>query len=142
MCHPCYVSLHPVEEEGVEPLLRQVVRALDPSATIDHCVITNMCETVASDLAGTSACFSVLVAALEEQKLKLGDTRNVIQDYLKVLTIVNEMLYDRCIVALLREEPRLRANLQRLRRFSEGSMGSATDENIRILATEIEKVVF
>jgi len=109
---------------------------------LDYCSITNICDAVASNPSEASASCAVLVAALEEQEFKSGDARNITQDNLKVLTIMNEMLQDRYIVSLLRNVPRFEANLQRLRQFKKGSMGEVTDENIRILATEIEKTVF
>lgn len=143
ICHACYrSSAHSNSTVSLEPLMQQVVRALDPEAHIDFPKITSICEAAAKNPSGASMATALLVAALAEQELKPGDIRNITQDYLKVLTIINEMLYESELVAVLRSTPGLKPALDQLRVFRQGNMGDATDENIRMLANEVEKAVF
>jgi len=105
-------------------------------------MITDMCETAAQNPDGADVAVAVLVATLGEQEIKDGDMRSTTQDYLKVLTIFNEMVYDPSVADVLRRTPGLKPALERLKDFREGDQGDTTDENIRMLATEVEKHVF
>eukprot|EP00927_Polykrikos_kofoidii_P054573 TRINITY_DN48983_c0_g1_i1.p1 TRINITY_DN48983_c0_g1~~TRINITY_DN48983_c0_g1_i1.p1 ORF type:complete len:325 (-),score=27.21 TRINITY_DN48983_c0_g1_i1:210-1184(-) len=128
--------------EDKEPLIRQVVRALDPEVCLDFPALTEICDAMAADPAGADVVAAVLVATLGHQALKPGDTRNITKDYLKVLTMINEMVYHDDVVKLLRHTPGLTLALERLKTFTEGDMGDVANDNIRMLATEIEKTVF
>jgi len=130
------------EEVPLEPLIQQVVRVLNPDVHLDFPSLTDICEAAARSPGNADLALAVLAATLGEQELKPGDTRNVTQDYLKVLTIFNEMVYDDQVTEVLRHTPGLQLALDRLRRFRTGEFGSETDENIRMLATEVEKAVF
>lgn len=127
---------------GQKPLVQQVVAALDPHTQLDFPLITEICDVAAQSPAEADVGISVLVATLGEQKVKAGDARNITQDYYKVLTIINEMLYDDDLVQILRRTPGLTPALERLKAFSDGDIGEPVDENIRILANEIEKTVY
>jgi len=119
-----------------------VVAALAPDACLDFPTVTEICETAAQNPDTAAAAIAVLVATLGEQEMKAGDIRNITQDYLKVLTIIHEMLYDDQVTSILRHSQGLEAALERLRGFREGDRGDSTDENIRMLANEIDTKVF
>lgn len=125
-----------------KPLIQQVVEALDPDRRLDFPKITDICEAAAHNAASADVALAVLVATLGEQKFKPGDERSITLDYLKVLTIFNEMLHDDQVADVLRRAPGLKPALERLREFHSGDQGDTTDENIRMLATEVERCVF
>lgn len=131
-----------VRRLGTKPLVQQVVAALDPHTQLDFPTITEICDVAAQTPAEAEVGIAVLIATLGEQKIKSGDARNITQDYYKVLTIINEMLYDEELVEILRRTPGLTPALERLKNFTGGDKGEPVDENIRILANEIEKTVF
>lgn len=124
------------------PLIQQVASALDPDVCLDFPTITDICEAAAANPDGADVALTVLVATLGEQQIKPGDTRNITQDYLKVLTIFNEMLYDNALAEVLRSTAGLQSALERLRGWRVGDLGDSADENIRMLATEVERRVF
>eukprot|EP00927_Polykrikos_kofoidii_P069326 TRINITY_DN64759_c0_g1_i1.p1 TRINITY_DN64759_c0_g1~~TRINITY_DN64759_c0_g1_i1.p1 ORF type:complete len:270 (+),score=28.18 TRINITY_DN64759_c0_g1_i1:40-810(+) len=123
-------------------ILRQVVRALDPEVCLDFPQLTDICDAMAANPATADMAASVLVATLTEEALKPGDIRNVTRDYLKVLTMINEMVFDAQVAQVVRQTEGLRLALDRLKQFKEGDMGVTTNDNIRMLACEIEKRVF
>lgn len=125
-----------------QPLLQLVVRALNPREIVDFPALTDICEAAAGRPSDVDEAAGILVATLGQQSLKPGDIRNVTQDYLKVLTILNEMVHNKQVTAVLRCTPGLQSALERLRRFRKGDMGDSADENIRMLATEVDKAVF
>mmetsp|Transcript_73761 Transcript_73761/g.208226 ORF Transcript_73761/g.208226 Transcript_73761/m.208226 type:complete len:328 (-) Transcript_73761:70-1053(-) len=125
-----------------EPLIRQIVAALDPTSHLDFPTITEICDSAAQNPAGADVAIAVLVSTLGEQVAKDGDTRNITQDYYKVLTIFNEMLYDGELVEVLRCTPGLLPALDRLCNFRESDWGGSVDENIRLLSNEVRKKVF
>lgn len=131
-----------LQSHHIKPLVQQVVEALDPQTRLDFPRVTDICEAASRNPAGAEVALAVLVATLGKQELKAGDTRSITQDYIKVLTIVNELLYDSQLVEILRRTPGLKPAVERLRDFREGQHGDTNDENIRMLATEIEKGVF
>mmetsp|Transcript_29437 Transcript_29437/g.80501 ORF Transcript_29437/g.80501 Transcript_29437/m.80501 type:complete len:369 (-) Transcript_29437:30-1136(-) len=125
-----------------QPLMQQVVEALRPNVNLDFPKITDICEAAARSPASADVAMSVLVATLGEQVLKPGDSRSIAQDYLKVLTIFNEMLYDSQVVEIMRRTPGLKPALERLQGFHQQGEDAATDENIRMLAHEVGRRVF
>lgn len=131
-----------IQGEQRKPLIQQVVESLDPQAHLDFPKVTDICEAAARNPEGADVAMAILVATLGQQELKAGDTRSITQDYVKVLTIFNEMLYNNQLVEVLRRTLGLKPALERLRDFREGRMGDTSDENIRMLATEVEKRVF
>lgn len=128
--------------KGQNCLLRLVVEALDPRVHLDFPKVTEICVAAAEYPAGTDVATAVLVATLGEQKLKPGDARSTTLDYLKVLTIFNEMVYNHQISEVLRSTPGLKPALERFKAFRGGDQGDVTDTLIRMLATEIDKHVF
>lgn len=125
-----------------KPLEQLVLEALDPQTTLDFPKVTDICELAARHPDTADMSMAVLVATLGDQKVKTGDSRNISQDYVKVLTIFNEMLYEDRLVDVLRRTTGLQPALERLRQYRQGNLGSANDENIRMLSNEIEKRVF
>lgn len=130
------------KSQSREPLIRQVALALDPSSNLDFPTITDICESAAQNPSGADMAIAVLVSTLGNQVAKDGDTRSITQDYYKVLTIFNEMLYEERLVEVLQRTPGLAPALERLTNFREGDWGDSVDENIRLLANEIRKRVF
>jgi len=61
------------------------------------------------------------------------------REKLKVLTMVNEMLYNADAVCLFQSSPGLCCMLETLQLTQETGLGAAADESIRMLATEIRK---
>jgi hypothetical protein len=141
-------SWHPVatftttDSAGPSLSIQQVTEALNPDVHLDFPRVTDICEAASRDPAGADAAASVLVATLGEQDTKAGDSRNIAQDYLKVLTILHEMVYDNRLVELLKAMPGLKPALERLRHFREGSRGDPNYEVIRMLANETRKSIF
>merc|ERR1712217_554286 len=123
------------------PLIQQVVEALDPKTQVDFPRVTDICEAAAQNPAGADVAIAVMTATLGEQELKSGDTRDITQDYLKVLTIFNEMLYDDNVADVLRGTSGLQSALERLKVFGIGT-GGPTEENIRMLAHEVLRRIF
>jgi len=142
VCAHCFSE--PLQSKTIKhvPLMQQVTKALDPMKCLDFPTLTDICEVAFEQPAETEGAIGVLVATLGDQSLKPGDMRNITQDYLKVLTIINEMMYDNRVVNILLRAPGLQLALHRLRDYRDGGTGDPTDENIRMLANEIEKAVF
>jgi len=61
---------------------------------------------------------------------------------LKALTISNEMLYDERNIMAFKSEDGLREALGTLRAVRNTGLGDTVDENIRMLATEVDKICF
>lgn len=125
-----------------EPLIVLVQRTLNPQVHLDFPTLRGICEAAAQQPTDAELAAGLLVATLGDQALKPGDMRNVTQDYLKVLTIFYEMVNDQQVVAVLQRTPGLQDALGRLRAFRAGDMGDSADENIRMLANEVDRAVF
>lgn len=78
---------------------------------------------------------SLLVGALHD---RYADYRKK----LKALTISNEMVYDELAIHFFRASPGLPEALAKLRGSKNTGLGAPIDENIRMLATEMDKTLF
>lgn len=113
-----------------------VVAALRPGSTVDFPQITEICERLEScpgEVPETVAAISIAIREGQAGKLRQA---------LQALTIANEMTYNDRVVAALRREPGLREALGGLRLLRDSGLGGAVDENIRMLATEVERSCF
>lgn len=123
-------------------MIKQVVDALGPQARLDYPTLSNIYDAAAWDPSHAQLAMHVLVATLTTGPSRHGDMRSPTQDYYKVLTILNEVMYEADVRDILQKTPGLRDALERLKRFSNGGMGKVVDENIRMLANEVSKGVF
>lgn len=108
-----------------------VHRVLQPSSNVDFPQITELCHLAESNSHDMAATVGLLGAVL------CGPAG--FRDKLKVLTIMNEMLYSCEALAHLCDAPGLLSELADLRCARETGLGVAADESIRMLATEVQK---
>ncbi|CAE7255800.1 unnamed protein product [Symbiodinium natans] len=102
---------------------------------VDFPQITEICELLAAKPQEAPEAVKLLVSALRDKDAP-------VRKKLKALTITNEMLYDERAVLCFREAPSLPAALATLRVLQDSGLSEYVDENIRMLATEIDKVCF
>jgi len=107
--------------------------ALQPGSNVDFPRITELCHCAESNAHDMAVTVGLLVAVL------CGPAG--FREKLKVLTILNEMLYSREALSCLCDAPSLLTALADLRTTRDTELGSAADESIRMLATEIQKAV-
>lgn len=110
--------------------------ALGAEGNLDFPQVTEICERLEVAPLELEEAVRVLVIALgdggqESSRMKL-----------KALTIANEMMYSTRAVEAFRNTPGLRDALQQLRSTRGSGYGVVTDENVRMLATEVERVCF
>lgn len=113
-----------------------VRRALLPGSKVDFPQITEICDLVGGSFPqeGPEA-IKVLVTAMRDKDVPF-------RKKLKALTITNEMLYDERAVLGFREMPGLQPALANLRAVKDSGLSEYVDENLRMLATEVDKVCF
>eukprot|EP00445_Apocalathium_hangoei_P004250 CAMPEP_0203856284 /NCGR_PEP_ID=MMETSP0359-20131031/10089_2 /ASSEMBLY_ACC=CAM_ASM_000338 /TAXON_ID=268821 /ORGANISM="Scrippsiella Hangoei, Strain SHTV-5" /LENGTH=585 /DNA_ID=CAMNT_0050772877 /DNA_START=86 /DNA_END=1839 /DNA_ORIENTATION=- len=109
--------------------------ALLPGSNVNFPQITEICERTISQPQELEGAVRLLVAALRD---RYADFRKK----LKALTISNEMMYDDTAVAYFQACFGLSETLTALRGARGSPLGAAMDENIRMLATEIDKTCF
>mmetsp|Transcript_97707 Transcript_97707/g.173153 ORF Transcript_97707/g.173153 Transcript_97707/m.173153 type:complete len:453 (+) Transcript_97707:86-1444(+) len=112
-----------------------VRNALLPGSSVNFPQITEICERIVEEPSEARDAVNLLTAAL-------SDTYASFQKKLKALTICNEMMYDDSLVIMFSSAERLRDALLALRSARDTGLGAPIDENIRMLATEVDKVVF
>mmetsp|Transcript_69673 Transcript_69673/g.167239 ORF Transcript_69673/g.167239 Transcript_69673/m.167239 type:complete len:185 (-) Transcript_69673:29-583(-) len=110
-------------------------KALRPGSTVNFPQITEICERIQAAPAEVEDTVRVLAYCL-------SDVHSPFRTKLKALTISNEMMYDDRAVAAFRMVNGFQDNLGVLRAARDTGLGTATDENIRMLATEIDRVCF
>mmetsp|Transcript_56437 Transcript_56437/g.132373 ORF Transcript_56437/g.132373 Transcript_56437/m.132373 type:complete len:189 (-) Transcript_56437:33-599(-) len=110
-------------------------KALKPGTTVNFPQITEICERIQSAPAEVEDAVRVLVYCI-------NDMHAPFKTKLKALTISNEMMYDERAVAAFHTVAGFQECLATLRGARDTGLGSATDENIRMLATEIDRVCF
>jgi len=120
-------------------LVEHVTHALHPEVPVDFPLIIRICDLAVGNLDDMHDAVSLLVATLSEQTLKDSDQRKIAQDYLKALTLLNEMVYDDNVTEFLRQMPEWRDTLGRLMLFRDGELGRDADVCIRMLASELLK---
>lgn len=109
--------------------------ALLPGTHVNFPQITAICERTAANPAELQDTVQSLAASLRD---RYADSKKT----LKALTIVNEMMYDEHAVAIFRCQANLQDALTNLRATKDTGLGSAVHDNIRMLATEIERTCF
>eukprot|EP00927_Polykrikos_kofoidii_P085817 TRINITY_DN9423_c1_g1_i2.p1 TRINITY_DN9423_c1_g1~~TRINITY_DN9423_c1_g1_i2.p1 ORF type:complete len:540 (-),score=136.34 TRINITY_DN9423_c1_g1_i2:134-1678(-) len=109
--------------------------ALLPGTNVNFPQITEICERVADKPPEAADAISMLAATL-------SDVHAPIRKKLKALTIANEMMYDESARLTFRCVDGLHEGLVVLRGIRGTDLGSAMDENIRMLATEVDRAVF
>ncbi|CAK9005030.1 unnamed protein product [Durusdinium trenchii] len=112
-----------------------VRKALLPGSKVDFPQITEICELISEKPQEASEAIRLLVAAMRDKDVPF-------RKKLKALTITNEMLYDERAVLGFREVPGLQPALTTLRAVKDSGLSEYVDENLRMLATEVEKVCF
>ncbi|CAK8997489.1 unnamed protein product [Durusdinium trenchii] len=112
-----------------------VQNALRPECSVDFPQITEICERLEMQPGELKGAVAVLKEALK-------DPRQPLRVKLKALTIANEMLYNPRAVQELALAEGLREALETLRQTRGGELGPAMDENVRMLATEVEARCF
>lgn len=110
--------------------------ALQPGSSVDFPLITELCDRLEAFPEEVPAATRVLSVALRDWR------EECLQRTLKALTIANEMMYNGMAVDAFRAEKNLRSALISLRQVRDSGFGYVVDENIRMLATEVERVVF
>jgi len=119
-------------QQPKEVAVALVARALQPTSHVDFPQITEICERVEAYPQEATGTVKLLVAALR-------DPRASPHAKLKALTILNEMMYNDHVVAVVCSIEGSREALMELRRMRNAGGGEVIEENIRMLATEIEK---
>lgn len=124
----------PVVEDSTPVLLAS---ALHPASTVNFPVITQICERAADHPSEAQGAMRLLVSSFTDPA---ADARRK----LKALTIAHEMLFDAVALSLLQGEFRNAAvpALHKLKATTDSGVGKAVDDNIRLLATEIERRCF
>lgn len=112
-----------------------VQAALLPGSSVNFPQITEICERAAAEPCELEGAVWFLVGALRDGYADL-------RKKLKALTISNEMMYDEAAVAIFRASPGLPEALERLRGTKNTGLGAAVDDNIRMLATEVDRICF
>eukprot|EP00929_Paragymnodinium_shiwhaense_P010530 TRINITY_DN115268_c0_g1_i1.p1 TRINITY_DN115268_c0_g1~~TRINITY_DN115268_c0_g1_i1.p1 ORF type:complete len:175 (+),score=34.73 TRINITY_DN115268_c0_g1_i1:67-591(+) len=112
-----------------------VRNALLPGSSVNFPQITEICDRVAAEPNEAPEAVGLLVSTLRDV---YAPTRKK----LKSLTISNEMMYCDFARSTFRSAEGLREALAKLRTLRDSELGAATDENIRMLATEVEKSCF
>lgn len=114
----------------------QLIRtAIGPSSSLDFPQITEICERLEAVPSETKKAVSVLMAALR-------DPNGPLRVKLKALTIANEMMYNPGVVEAFRATKGASEVLSVLRTTRSDELGPATAENVRMLATEVDRVCF
>jgi len=126
------IPLHAPPPASAAGLVRA---ALLPSSNVNFPQITEICERVAAEPPEAAEAVGLLVYALR-------DNYAPYRKKLKALTISNEMMYDELARSTFRTVDGLQEVLGVLRSVRNSGLGSAMDDNIRMLATEIEKNCF
>lgn len=121
--------------DRAETATQRIERALAPASNVDFPMITDICERVAAQPSEAAAAVSVLVSAF-------GSQRSPPRRKLKALTIMHELAYDELAAAELKTLPKARGTLRELQQTRNTGLGEATDEHIRMFATELERSVF
>jgi len=112
-----------------------VKTALNPASHVDFPHITRICDRLEEEPAELPGVVHLLAG-------KLCDKQANQSERLKVLTIANEMLYSSQVIAAFREVNGLRESLVSLRQLHDSGADPVADENIRMLANEVERNCF
>lgn len=108
--------------------------ALAAGSNVDFPKVTEICERVAKEPQEAAEAVRLLAGAFAEN----GPPRRK----LKALTIMNELLYNPRAVEEMRRVVGVRDTLWKLQATSNSGLGDASDEQIRMFATEVEKKCF
>jgi hypothetical protein len=117
--------------------------ALQPGSTVDFPQITEICERLVAEPGEAEATVHVLVSVLRDA--------SPLQQKLKALTIANELMYSPEAVAAFRAAYGCREALAVLRttrtspqptQADSGQADTTVEENIRMFAAEVERIVF
>lgn len=128
-------SLPPMAVTSAGGYAAGLVRAaLLPESNVDFPQITEICERLEAVPSEAPEAVALLVTVLRG--------RQSYRTKLKALTISNEMLYDERTIMAFKSEDGLREALGTLRSVRNTGLGDTVDENIRMLATEVDKVCF
>eukprot|EP00434_Breviolum_minutum_P019154 symbB.v1.2.016882.t2/scaffold1299.1/size126157/4 len=129
-------SGQPLQLPAVGSAAGLVRKALLPGSKVDFPQITEICDLVGGSFPqeGPEA-IKLLVAAMRDKDAPF-------RKKLKALTITHEMLYDERAVLGFREMPGLQPALATLRSVKDSGLSEYVDENLRMLATEVDKVCF
>lgn len=128
-------SCVPILEPDSGSVAALVKDALAPESNVDFPKLTEICERAEKQPAELNQAVIDLVRTLRDQHYPM-------RKKLKALTIVNEMCYDERAVGMLSQAQRFQEDLQKLRNVYNSDLGTQGDENVRMLATEIEKNCF
>lgn len=120
---------------GAATAREKIELALAPMSNVDFPMITDICERLAAEACEASEAVGILVAALGPQSHA--------RRRLKALTILREVAEsDKHCLAELQRCKGARPALQELRELRGSGLGEASDEHIRIFATELERTTF
>eukprot|EP00930_Biecheleria_cincta_P058335 TRINITY_DN44176_c0_g1_i1.p1 TRINITY_DN44176_c0_g1~~TRINITY_DN44176_c0_g1_i1.p1 ORF type:complete len:490 (-),score=83.25 TRINITY_DN44176_c0_g1_i1:55-1524(-) len=109
--------------------------ALLPGSNVNFPQITEICERIAAEPPEGQQAVQLLVAAMR-------DGNAPFRKKLKALTISNELMYDDRAVACFRSFTGFQQALVALRAVQNTGLSAYVDENIRMLASEVDKVCF
>ncbi|CAJ1380577.1 unnamed protein product [Effrenium voratum] len=112
----------------------RIFEALAARSTVDFPKITEICERVAQEPQEVPEAVRLLAGAFNE--------REPPRRKFKALTIMNELLYDPKACHELRQVFGVRDALWKLQATFGSGLGDGPDEQIRMLATEVEKKTF
>jgi len=118
------------KESVVHELL---VEALAVGSRLDFPVVTDICECACGDVFEMMALVHLLALSLHEKYDR------DLSKQLKVVTIMNELLFDPFARQLMIETPGLVISLEKLRKHSLSSSVGLAQEAVLILASEILK---
>lgn len=114
---------------------QRISNALAASSNVDFPMITDICERVFAAPQEAAEAVELLVQAF-------GDRTAHPRRRLKALTIMHELVYDQRARAELRDAEGARQALEELQQARNTGLGDATDEHIRMFATELERLCF
>lgn len=122
--------------QGAEQTVGEhIFDALAAGSTVDFPKVTEICERVAKEPREATEAVRLLAGAF-------GDAAGPPRRKLKALTIMNELLYNPRAVEEMRQVHAVRDTLWKLQATSNTGLGDASDEQIRMFATEVEKKCF
>eukprot|EP00927_Polykrikos_kofoidii_P038999 TRINITY_DN33444_c0_g1_i1.p1 TRINITY_DN33444_c0_g1~~TRINITY_DN33444_c0_g1_i1.p1 ORF type:complete len:677 (+),score=119.03 TRINITY_DN33444_c0_g1_i1:91-2031(+) len=109
--------------------------ALQPGSNVDFRQITEICARLEAVPSEVSSVVEILSTALRDRERPL-------RQILQALTIAHELMYSKEATHAFRREPGLSEALGVLREVRDSSLGAPFDENIRMLATEVDRACF
>jgi len=122
--------------EGVSPVHPAVVlvrNGLYSAATLDFPLVTEICERLENEPSEIPTSVRALIVAMNHTNPRVQ---------LRALTITHELMYSAQAIKAFRRDSEFRESIRRLRATRGTDLGAVSDENMRMLATEIERACF